>query len=180
MAGSGKDVVTACVVAHSTRGRITDMDKSNHANLKSTAEFFHFGSQFGEQYQGSATSVRGINADHWRSTSARAIPGVFNMTYDLDYFFSEPTWFDASSAVVAGGGGAAVTGLSVPLRCVLKGRMVDYRNDSNTHDFDHNYEFVNFHAGAPPAHRLLPPAATCNVSDWCAGLAKGLSADQAL
>ena len=129
----------------------TNFAPDGSAHLQSVSQFFHFGREFYETYNGT-DMARGILCDVYLST-------VTNTTFNYSmkwYFAVRPTW------TMPLGQGSPAT--AIPVRLDLEGVALDFNRTSRTrgggtHTFRHIYEFVNFRLGAADEslHLFDPP-----------------------
>lgn len=123
-----------------------------NGSMFSTSQLFAFGGNLTEVYKGNA-SVRGIAANHWCNCVPDApFKGGKRVSYQIDYYFSQPLWLTDSSNFTVGAD-------IVPLRAVVQGTL-KYPNNNLT-SFQHNYEYLSFGFKVEPRWLQTPPGVFC-------------------
>ncbi|XP_066270713.1 uncharacterized protein [Branchiostoma lanceolatum] len=106
-----------------------------HAHINKAGFILHFGADFNETYNGTAT-IRGIPVNHWYSCMHNA---TWNSTYKLDFYFSVPGYRTASGQD------------QIPVRAEIRGKRLTFdpqtRGPSDTYkSIHHIYDFQGFHS----------------------------------
>lgn len=133
------------------------VDQKSH-HLKTTEEMFRFGKQFDEMYLGQE-SVRGIPCDHWVHNITHPTFNNGTSEYALHWYFAVEDWI--------------ADGLHrVPVRARIIGTST--QQDGRSTDFDHYYEYMNFHTGrsmwlhsSVKEGRYKSWLKGCDVTEYC-------------
>eukprot|EP01118_Nematostelium_gracile_P002794 TRINITY_DN1310_c0_g1_i1.p1 TRINITY_DN1310_c0_g1~~TRINITY_DN1310_c0_g1_i1.p1 ORF type:complete len:305 (-),score=78.71 TRINITY_DN1310_c0_g1_i1:55-915(-) len=123
----------------------TKLPESSYLNVRSVSQLLLLDQGFNYTYLGSEFVVRGVPCDSWitsisfttnATTNGTQTRGPFFHQISFQYFFTVESWgFRAANAT----------------RKLVRVTMIGNRtHDSEIHQFNHNYEFINFVARTPP------------------------------
>lgn len=124
--------------------------KTVDGHVKNTADMLRFGKDYNQTYIG-VSSIRGIDCDHWSTHIAHPMGPNSTTAYDLHWYFAVEGWADSGE-------------FRVPVRANIEGNTT---MDGVTHNFNHNYEYINFHT--KPAAWLHPQIKESRYKTWLEG-----------